>query len=191
MATLRSFARIFVTSRSPKMISPLVTGSRPASIRNVVVLPQPDGPTRTRNSPLATSKEVSSTATFWSNRFVRFRAVIALISPCSKQLQHSRYSQPLFGISREEIRPVPIWCRADLGHLRRVDPGGDDDPRVRKRTKQKRRPFGRNTLYVANRNHRSVGCTQVPTLGPNSYAYRSRLNRSGDVIGQRPTRIPN
>ena len=41
-----------VTSRSPIEIVPPVTSSRPAIIRSSVDLPQPDGPTRTRNSPL-------------------------------------------------------------------------------------------------------------------------------------------
>ena len=43
-------------------IRPSSTGSRPASIRSVVVLPQPDGPTRTRNSPSATSRSIPGTA---------------------------------------------------------------------------------------------------------------------------------
>src|SRR3979411_2505714 len=41
---------------------PLVIFSRPASIRSVVVFPQPDGPTRTMNSPASTVRFRSSTA---------------------------------------------------------------------------------------------------------------------------------
>src|SRR4051812_7344113 len=52
-----------VTSRSSILIVPAVTSSSPASIRRSVDLPQPDGPTRTRNSPLSISRETSSTAT--------------------------------------------------------------------------------------------------------------------------------
>src|SRR5215475_10085006 len=52
-----------VTSRSPMEIVPAVTSSRPAIIRNSVDFPQPDGPTRTRNSPLAIVRETPSTAT--------------------------------------------------------------------------------------------------------------------------------
>src|SRR5262249_12956330 len=52
-----------VTSRSPIEIVPAVTSSRPAIIRSSVDLPQPDGPTRTRNSPLPMVSETSSTAT--------------------------------------------------------------------------------------------------------------------------------
>src|SRR5438093_13446386 len=52
-----------VTSRAPIEIVPAVTSSRPEIIRRSVDLPQPDGPTRTRNSPLPIFSETSSTAT--------------------------------------------------------------------------------------------------------------------------------
>ena len=47
----RSFGARSVTSRSPILISPASTSSRPASMRSAVVLPEPEGPTRTMNSP--------------------------------------------------------------------------------------------------------------------------------------------
>ena len=47
----RRRARPFVTSRSPIRIRPPVIFSRPPIERSSVVLPQPDGPTRTMNSP--------------------------------------------------------------------------------------------------------------------------------------------
>ena len=40
-----------VTSRSPMKIAPASTSSRPASMRSAVVLPEPEGPTSTMNSP--------------------------------------------------------------------------------------------------------------------------------------------
>src|SRR6476646_5146778 len=52
-----------VTSRSPIEIVPPVTSSRPAIIRSSVDLPQPEGPTRTRNSPLPMVSDTPSTAT--------------------------------------------------------------------------------------------------------------------------------
>src|SRR5438105_2664839 len=52
-----------VTSRSPIVIEPPEVSSSPAIIRRSVDLPQPDGPTRTRNSPLSISRETASTAT--------------------------------------------------------------------------------------------------------------------------------
>src|SRR5712691_3941622 len=46
----RSFGGRSLTTRSPIEISPAVISSRPATMRSVVVLPQPDGPTKTMNS---------------------------------------------------------------------------------------------------------------------------------------------
>ena len=40
-----------VTSRSPIRIRPELSSTKPAIIRSVVVLPQPDGPSKVRNSP--------------------------------------------------------------------------------------------------------------------------------------------
>ena len=58
----RSRGERCVTSRSPIVIRPPVTSSRPAIIRSSVDLPQPDGPTSTRNSPLSIVRSTSSTA---------------------------------------------------------------------------------------------------------------------------------
>src|SRR5215208_4398719 len=52
-----------VTSRASISTVPSVASSRPAIIRSNVDFPQPDGPTSTRNSPLAIVSETSSTAT--------------------------------------------------------------------------------------------------------------------------------
>ena len=51
-----------LTTVSPMRIVPWLIDSRPASIRSEVVLPQPDGPSSTSISPLATSRLRSSTA---------------------------------------------------------------------------------------------------------------------------------
>src|SRR5450631_4025806 len=58
----RSRAETWLTTRSPIRIDPEVGVSRPAIMRNAVVLPQPEEPTRIMNSPSATSSESSSTA---------------------------------------------------------------------------------------------------------------------------------
>src|SRR4029079_11012925 len=52
-----------VMSTSPIEIVPSVISSSPAIIRSSVDLPQPDGPTRTMNSPSAIERLTSSTAT--------------------------------------------------------------------------------------------------------------------------------
>src|SRR4051812_29987588 len=62
MATSRSLGGTPVMSRSPIQIEPWSTSSRPASMRSEVDFPQPDGPTRTRNSPSAMSRLRRSTA---------------------------------------------------------------------------------------------------------------------------------
>src|SRR5215204_5363355 len=51
-----------LTSRLPKITRPEVCASRPAIICNAVVLPQPDGPSSTTNSPSAISRFSRSTA---------------------------------------------------------------------------------------------------------------------------------
>src|SRR5579883_3069958 len=53
----RSFIR-----RLAMITSPPLARSRPAIMRNVVVLPQPDGPSRHTTSPAATDKSMSRTA---------------------------------------------------------------------------------------------------------------------------------
>src|SRR5689334_6105082 len=51
-----------LTTRSPMRTVPSLISSRPAAIRSAVVLPQPDGPTSTTNSPSAISRSRPSTA---------------------------------------------------------------------------------------------------------------------------------
>src|SRR6266536_663394 len=65
-----------VTSRSPIRIEPAVGGSKPAIMRRVVVLPQPDGPRSAMSSPSAIRRERASTARTSPNRFVRELSVM-------------------------------------------------------------------------------------------------------------------
>src|SRR5690349_24802523 len=51
------------TTRPPIAISPSVRSSSPAVSRSTVVLPEPEGPTSTTNSPSAISRSTLSTAT--------------------------------------------------------------------------------------------------------------------------------
>ena len=55
IAMSRSLGLRWVTCRSAMWISPLLTESRPAIIDSSVDLPQPEGPTRIRNSPSSIS----------------------------------------------------------------------------------------------------------------------------------------
>ena len=62
MATPRDEPVRPVTSLPAISITPLVGSSRPAIMRNVVDLPQPEGPSRTASVPGSTSKDTLSTA---------------------------------------------------------------------------------------------------------------------------------
>ena len=62
MLTSRSLAARSVTSLPPIRMRPLDTASSPATMRSVVVLPQPDGPSSVTSSPGATRNDTSSTA---------------------------------------------------------------------------------------------------------------------------------
>src|SRR5208283_1651092 len=57
----RALGGTSLTTREPMRISPLEIVSSPAIIRKSVDFPQPDGPTRTTNSPSATSIETPRT----------------------------------------------------------------------------------------------------------------------------------
>ncbi len=62
MAMSRSLGGRSLTTRPPMVTVPLVIGSSPAIIRSAVVLPHPEGPTNTMNSPSAMSRSRSVTA---------------------------------------------------------------------------------------------------------------------------------
>ncbi len=61
MAMSRSLGGRSFTTRPPIVMVPELISSRPAMDRRAVVLPQPDGPTRTMNSPSLISRLRSST----------------------------------------------------------------------------------------------------------------------------------
>src|SRR5579875_305064 len=58
----RSLGGTSFTRSPPIQISPEVSSSRPATMRSVVVLPQPDGPTKTTNSSSEISRLMPFTA---------------------------------------------------------------------------------------------------------------------------------
>src|SRR2546429_772290 len=68
MLTSRLFGGTFVTSWPCSRITPWVGSSKPAIIRIVVVLPQPDGPSREKNSPSRMSRSIPATAVITSPR---------------------------------------------------------------------------------------------------------------------------
>src|SRR5262249_14971235 len=60
--------------RSPTTISPAVGSTKPAMRRKVVVLPQPEGPSRQTSSPCSMRSDTSSTTGDLSYRLVKFRS---------------------------------------------------------------------------------------------------------------------
>ena len=68
----RCEARLKVTSSLPRKICPEVGSSSPAIMRSVVVLPQPEGPSRQKNSPSLTVKLESFTAVKSAKALCRF-----------------------------------------------------------------------------------------------------------------------
>src|SRR5919202_6536345 len=84
MAMSRSLGATSLTTRSPIRTWPSVISSSPATIRRAVVLPQPEGPTRTIRLPSGTSRVRSSTATVpssntlvtWSNTISAMRSAL-------------------------------------------------------------------------------------------------------------------
>ena len=62
MPALRFHGGNSVTSWPASRTRPAVGSMKPATMRKVVVLPQPEGPSRTRNSPSAMVSETSRTA---------------------------------------------------------------------------------------------------------------------------------
>src|SRR4051812_663774 len=63
MAISRSFGGTLLTMRPPIFTSPPEISSRPATMRSSVLLPQPEGPTSTQNSPSAI--DTSTPCTTW------------------------------------------------------------------------------------------------------------------------------
>src|SRR5437899_12602526 len=84
MAMSRSLGWTLLTTRSPIEIVPEVMFSRPASIRNKVDLPQPEGPTSTTNSPSSIGIETPCKTSKLPNDFRTSRICtddIGLVSP--------------------------------------------------------------------------------------------------------------
>src|SRR5258708_14672123 len=63
----RAFGGTLLTTRPPIFTSPPEISSRPATMRSSVLLPQPEGPTRTQNSPSAIDTSTPCTASVEPN----------------------------------------------------------------------------------------------------------------------------
>ncbi|MBA7553320.1 hypothetical protein ES705_45910 [subsurface metagenome] len=91
-------------SSSSKKTLPAVTLSKPDTQRNNVVLPQPEGPSNTTNSPGLISKFISLTAFTLSKYFFK---------PLSLTL--TNLILPLF-LSSEIVKPIKIYL-SEIPHM--------------------------------------------------------------------------
>src|SRR4051794_21457799 len=173
----RSEARLAVTSSEPRKMRPPVGSSRPAIIRKVVVLPQPEGPSRQKNSPLATVKSAPRTAAKLPNDFSRFSTRIsAMVLPRKlgdddehHGAQQDRGERP--AIKRERER------------LHQHDDAGDDQ--------RDRHGLPRPAAEIAAQSRAVVGGRHLRTA-PKGMP-RSRCRRSNTVkarIGTRNRVVP-
>src|SRR4051812_20803936 len=76
----RSFGGTSLTTSPSTAISPPVMSSKPAIMRSVVDLPQPDGPTSTTNSLSAMSRSIALTASTSSYFLTTLRSVTCAIT---------------------------------------------------------------------------------------------------------------
>src|SRR6478752_2227986 len=105
-------------SRSPRRMVPDVGVSSPATMRSVVVLPHPEGPSRAKNEPLGTSRSSASTAVKLAN---------CLVSPRSSRPPVACSSDGASVCSaRCDIGPVPFVLDLLLVAERHEAPGGGE-----------------------------------------------------------------
>src|SRR5882757_6224209 len=82
------------TTRSAMLISPEVGCSRPATQRKVVVLPQPEGPSRTTISPAGTAKLTPSIAGRPIANCLR-RSVTSSVAVMNQSVSYAGHSLPI------------------------------------------------------------------------------------------------
>ena len=139
MLTGRLSGGSLVMSRPRRRIVPLVGSSNPPIIRNVVVLPQPEGPSSEKNSPAPTSRETPSTARTSRNRFSR----------SSSWISGDGATEDVIAMRRLAEVAVPCW-RASRATQRTGRRGRTKVPAVRTNRPEgglARLAYGRITHY--------------------------------------------
>src|SRR5258706_3276032 len=140
----RRFAGLSVTSRAPIQTRPLVGCWKPAIIRRVVVLPQPDGPSRVRSSPGSTARLTASTArtspaTAWRKRTETWSRRIPTASaapPCWATVSRSATGD--LRTADGAVRAQPAQQRVDT----REDHEHDGDHEYREGRRRPERQLG-------------------------------------------------
>ena len=126
MATFRSLTATLLTRRPPIQMASEVMSSRPATIRSAVVLPQPEGPTRTVNSPSSTRSSRFATASVlslywpsyppsWSSRRQLRRGMSVADLPVDMPTSNNAQSILTVGESMAPLEPrQSIWLLGPL-----------------------------------------------------------------------------
>src|SRR5580693_8233144 len=112
-----------LTSRPAISIRPPSSGSSPASIRSAVVLPDPDGPTSTMNSPSVMSRSSMSTAGLAPLAYTRLAPTYLTPAMGGPPRSNGPFGQMRFAFDWSLDRPHRQT--ADERALR--DPADDDD----------------------------------------------------------------
>ena len=164
---LRSALPVARPRRIPSMVTdPLVGAISPASIRIVVVLPAPLGPSSATISPCATSRLTSSTAMRAPKRRLRPRAAIT----GSPRRTHTTRASPAAGPSRRRTARWAPACRR-----RGTAPCGSCRRRARRR----------RYTGTASDTHRfpARSTAAVRTVGRTNGSSPSAARRFGHVVG--------
>src|SRR6266702_1686222 len=109
MAMSRSFGGMSLTTRPPISTIPALGRSSPATMLSSVDLPQPDGPTRTVNSPLSMSRSIPFNTSRLAYRFDRARILNAAMITPSFHGPRSEASQEI--PTAEQIHQQGRQCR--------------------------------------------------------------------------------
>src|SRR5690348_6003269 len=99
-------------------MSPALACSRPAIMRSKVVLPQPDGPRRTVNSPLLISRSSGGITSTLPKDFATLRNSM----PDTRRLS----SRLLIAERPEQRVQAGIGCRHRIGRALLARPGGEE-----------------------------------------------------------------
>src|SRR5207247_9360842 len=102
-----------LTTRPSKRMSPLSGVSKPAIMRSVVVLPQPEPPTSETSSPGWMSRESPSTATAPPKRFVRRSRLIRTLP---RVLLEPALHEPVLVLRIPRLHEVDV-AQVHLGEL--------------------------------------------------------------------------
>src|SRR3982751_3424961 len=129
----RSFGATRFTTLPPIAISPSVISSSPAIMRSSVDLPQPDGPTRTQNSPSAMATSTPRITWVEPKRFLTPRMSTAAMRSALLSLPGAGRDHVIGPAGADPGRDIARGLLAQLAfgldrEERRVR--GQDDPRV-------------------------------------------------------------